>query len=254
MLIYYRARAITKGEWSGEEKTQAWPDRAEGDKTQSHQPPRHSQPRAHQAQPQPRPPAPDREWGECGGGRGGEEETFGQPNVLRNLTAGVWTRVCTLICLSLKFDWCRCHCRDVLDYVKTGMASIIEDEVTSRFVAEELKSWNLMTRANSQFEFINWRLTAFWLLGGMFRYLFLLPARLLILVIGVSLSKLNILNPESWWLSRCSSWCSPALVWAGSPENVWEIGFTRESPSLSLDVFQEAFQEHLLNKCFEKTK
>ena len=77
------------------------------------------------------------------------------------------------------------HHRDVLDYVKTGMASIIEDEVTSRFVAEELKSWNLMTRANSQFEFINWRLTAFWLLGGMFRYFFLLPARLLILVIGV---------------------------------------------------------------------
>ena len=77
------------------------------------------------------------------------------------------------------------------------MASIIEDEVTSRFVAEELKSWNLMTRANSQFEFINWRLTAFWLLGGMFRYFFLLPARLLILVIGVLLLKLNILHPQS---------------------------------------------------------
>ena len=90
-----------------------------------------------------------------------------------------------------------CHLsRDVLDYVKTGMASIIEDEVTSRFVAEELKSWNLMMRANSQFEFINWRLTTFWLLGGVFRYFILLPARLLILVIGV-MSSVLILCPAS---------------------------------------------------------
>ena len=28
---------------------------------------------------------------------------------------------------------------DILDYVKTGIASVIEDEVTQRFVAEELK-------------------------------------------------------------------------------------------------------------------
>ena len=73
-----------------------------------------------------------------------------------------------------------------MDYVKTGIASIIEDEVTQRFVAEELKSWNLMTRTNAQFEFINWRLTAFWLAGGLARYFLLLPARLTILMIGVS--------------------------------------------------------------------
>ena len=91
MLIYYRARANIKRERSGEEKTQTRSDRKEGDETQSHQPPRHSQPRAHQAQPQPDPLAQDRERGECGGERGGwrEEETFGQPNVLRNFTAGV---------------------------------------------------------------------------------------------------------------------------------------------------------------------
>ena len=28
---------------------------------------------------------------------------------------------------------------DILDYIKTGIASVIEDEVTQRFVAEELK-------------------------------------------------------------------------------------------------------------------
>ena len=32
---------------------------------------------------------------------------------------------------------------DILDYIKTGVASVIEDEVTQRFVAEELKvRWN----------------------------------------------------------------------------------------------------------------
>lgn len=28
---------------------------------------------------------------------------------------------------------------DILDYIKTGIASVIEDEVTQRFVAEDLK-------------------------------------------------------------------------------------------------------------------
>lgn len=34
---------------------------------------------------------------------------------------------------------------DVLDYVKTGIASVIEDEVTQRFVAEDLKVQKLLT-------------------------------------------------------------------------------------------------------------
>ena len=74
-----------------------------------------------------------------------------------------------------------------MDYVKTGMGSIIEDDVTNRFVAEELKSWNLMTRnnGNEKFEFINWHLTFIWLTGGFIRYCLLLPARLTILIIGV---------------------------------------------------------------------
>ena len=56
-----------------------------------------------------------------------------------------------------------------------------------RFVAEELKSWNLMTRTNGneKFEFINWHLTFIWLTGGFIRYCLLLPARLTILIIGV---------------------------------------------------------------------
>ena len=74
---------------------------------------------------------------------------------------------------------------DVLDYVKTGVACIIEDEVTQRFEAEELKSWNLLTRTNDKFMFINWKLTFFYYFGCVFRYCFLLPGRIAILIVGV---------------------------------------------------------------------
>ncbi|XP_045505777.1 glycerol-3-phosphate acyltransferase 3 isoform X3 [Colias croceus] len=74
------------------------------------------------------------------------------------------------------------HC---LDLVKAGMESIIEDQVTSVFEAEELRSWNLLTRTNRQYEFLTWRLTIIWVMGFIVRYFFLLPLRILIFVIGV---------------------------------------------------------------------
>ncbi|XP_067008478.1 glycerol-3-phosphate acyltransferase 4 isoform X3 [Anabrus simplex] len=74
---------------------------------------------------------------------------------------------------------------DVLDYVKTGVEAIIEDQVTMRFEAEELKSWNLLTRTNHYYEFISWRLSAIWMVGFFVRYFFLLPLRILICFIGV---------------------------------------------------------------------
>ena len=63
---------------------------------------------------------------------------------------------------------------DVLEYVKTGVASIIEDEVTQRFEGEELRSWNLLTRTNHKFRFINWKLSFFWCFGFFFRKVFIL--------------------------------------------------------------------------------
>ncbi|VVC43108.1 Phospholipid/glycerol acyltransferase [Cinara cedri] len=74
---------------------------------------------------------------------------------------------------------------DVLDYVKTGVEAIIEDQVTSRFEAEELKSWNLLTRTNRHYEFINWKITVIWIIGFIVRYTFLLPLRVLICFFGV---------------------------------------------------------------------
>lgn len=75
---------------------------------------------------------------------------------------------------------------DCLDYIRTGVEAIIEDQVTSRFEAEELKSWNLLTRTNHNYEFISWRLTVIWMFGFLMRYAFLMPLRVAICFFGVS--------------------------------------------------------------------
>ncbi|XP_058061614.1 glycerol-3-phosphate acyltransferase 3 isoform X2 [Anopheles bellator] len=80
-----------------------------------------------------------------------------------------------------------------LDYVKSGMEAIIEDDVTSRFLAEELKNWNLLTRTNRHYEFISWRLTVIWMIGFLIRYFVLMPMRVLICFIGVI------------WLTLCTA-------------------------------------------------
>ncbi|XP_060824941.1 glycerol-3-phosphate acyltransferase 3 isoform X1 [Bombus pascuorum] len=72
-----------------------------------------------------------------------------------------------------------------LDYIKAGVEAIIEDEVTSRFEAEELKNWNLLTRTNRHYEFISWKLTVIWICGFVMRYCFLLPLRIFICFVGV---------------------------------------------------------------------
>lgn len=89
---------------------------------------------------------------------------------------------------SLEFNLTNC-----LEYVKSGMEAIIEDEVTSRFEAEELKNWNLLTRTNRHYEFISWRLTVIWVIGFFIRYVILMPCRVFICFIGVM------------WLTLCTA-------------------------------------------------
>ncbi|KAK0396964.1 hypothetical protein QR680_001925 [Steinernema hermaphroditum] len=76
--------------------------------------------------------------------------------------------------------------KDSMDFVKAGMEAIIEDEVTSRFEAEQLASWNMLTRNSIVFyQFVNWKLTALWVLGFLFRYICLLPLRFCLFGIGL---------------------------------------------------------------------
>ncbi|XP_034476231.1 glycerol-3-phosphate acyltransferase 3 isoform X2 [Drosophila innubila] len=86
------------------------------------------------------------------------------------------------------FDFENC-----LDYVKSGIEAIIEDDVTSRFEAEELKSWNMLTRTNRHYEFISWKITMIWVIGFAVRYFILMPLRVLVCFIGVV------------WLTLCTA-------------------------------------------------
>lgn len=66
---------------------------------------------------------------------------------------------------------------DIFYFCRQGVESIMDDEVTKRFSAEELESWNLLTRSNYNFQHISLRLTVLWGLGVVIRYGFLLPLR-----------------------------------------------------------------------------
>uniref|UniRef100_UPI00358E854C glycerol-3-phosphate acyltransferase 3-like isoform X1 n=1 Tax=Myxine glutinosa TaxID=7769 RepID=UPI00358E854C len=79
-----------------------------------------------------------------------------------------------------------CLLVDIFMNIRCGVESIVEDDVTTRFSAEELESWNLLTRTNCNFHHLNFRLTIVWFLGVCVRYVILLPFRIFFAVLGMS--------------------------------------------------------------------
>lgn len=51
---------------------------------------------------------------------------------------------------------------DIFYFCRKGIETIMDDEVTKRFSAEELESWNLLSRTNYNFQYISLRLTVLW--------------------------------------------------------------------------------------------
>ncbi|CAG0895340.1 unnamed protein product [Cyprideis torosa] len=96
-----------------------------------------------------------------------------------------------------------------LGSIKSGVEAIIDDEVTKRFSAEELRSWNLLTRTNENYAFISVRLTCIWFVGFVFRYAILLPIRVLLTswavgqlhggFLGVIQQALSRASPHIWF-------------------------------------------------------
>uniref|UniRef100_A0A669F5P1 Glycerol-3-phosphate acyltransferase 4 n=1 Tax=Oreochromis niloticus TaxID=8128 RepID=A0A669F5P1_ORENI len=86
------------------------------------------------------------------------------------------------LCSDHEFDMA-----DIFYFCRSGVESIVDDEVTKRFSAQELESWNLLTRSNYNFHHINMRLTLLWGLGLLTRYGILLPLRVTLAVTGISL-------------------------------------------------------------------
>ncbi|PAV62549.1 hypothetical protein WR25_00167 [Diploscapter pachys] len=76
---------------------------------------------------------------------------------------------------------------DTLDFIAAGIEAIIEDQVTSRFSAEQLSSWNLLTRTRYSFHYVNWKLTILWFCGFLVRYLILVPMRIFLFWIAIFL-------------------------------------------------------------------
>uniref|UniRef100_A0A4W2HEZ7 Glycerol-3-phosphate acyltransferase 4 n=1 Tax=Bos indicus x Bos taurus TaxID=30522 RepID=A0A4W2HEZ7_BOBOX len=76
---------------------------------------------------------------------------------------------------------------DIFYFCRKGMETIMDDEVTKRFSAEELESWNLLSRTNYNFQYISLRLTVLWGLGVLIRYCLLLPLRIALAFTGISL-------------------------------------------------------------------
>nr|XP_046231933.1 glycerol-3-phosphate acyltransferase 4-like isoform X1 [Scatophagus argus] len=76
---------------------------------------------------------------------------------------------------------------DIFYFCRRGVESIVDDEVTKCFSAQELESWNLLTRSNYHFRHISLRLTVVWGLGVLIRYGILLPLRVTLAVTGISL-------------------------------------------------------------------
>lgn len=66
---------------------------------------------------------------------------------------------------------------DISFFCRRGVESILDDEVTKRFSAQELESCNLLMRSNYNFHHISMRLTFLWGLGVLIRYGVLLPFR-----------------------------------------------------------------------------
>lgn len=66
---------------------------------------------------------------------------------------------------------------DIFYFCRRGVESIVDDEVTKRFLAQELETWNLLARSNHHFRHINLRLTVLWGLGFLIRYCILMPLR-----------------------------------------------------------------------------
>ncbi|XP_022664560.1 glycerol-3-phosphate acyltransferase 3-like isoform X1 [Varroa jacobsoni] len=99
---------------------------------------------------------------------------------------------------------------DVFPLIKRGVEAIVDDDFTKRFAAEELASWNLLTRTNKNYQFISWRLTVVWALGCLIRYLLLFPIRVIltfqaVLILVIFGSFIGLLK-DSRFTARFKRW------------------------------------------------
>jgi len=74
----------------------------------------------------------------------------------------------------------------VSDFARLGIQAIVDDEVTKRFAAKELQTWNLLTRTDKFYHYKSLRLAMIWWSGMIFRYFIMFPIRFVITLMGVT--------------------------------------------------------------------
>ena len=95
--------------------------------------------------------------------------------------------------------------------MKAGIETICEDDINAVMSAQELPCWNLLTRSKQSYPNIDKRVIACWYVGFAFRYIFLLPVRVLLLASGLlwlGVGSLLLTRVDSELDALCSSCCS----------------------------------------------
>lgn len=101
---------------------------------------------------------------------------------------------------------------DIFDFIQKGVQVMVDDDVTKRFDAEEIRCWNLLTRNNRNYHFTSWKLMIYWMVGFMIRFYLLFPIRMAIFVFGmicilITTSMVGLLSDgpfKRWAYSRVS--------------------------------------------------
>ncbi|KAG0718310.1 Glycerol-3-phosphate acyltransferase 3 [Chionoecetes opilio] len=77
--------------------------------------------------------------------------------------------------------------QDPLPYLAAGMRAVVSDCVTKSFTSAELRTWNMLSRTKRQrYLRASPSLTVFWAVGFVLRWVFLMPVRVLLLVISLT--------------------------------------------------------------------
>ncbi|CAN9504889.1 unnamed protein product [Ophioblennius macclurei] len=106
---------------------------------------------------------------------------------------------------------------DVLFFCRRGVESVVDDEVTKRFSAQELDGWNLMTRSSNKnnFRHVAGPLAVLWGLGILVRYAVLLPVRILIAAAGICLFLVSATFVGFIPHTKLRSYLSEKVQWLG---------------------------------------
>ncbi|XP_068250549.1 glycerol-3-phosphate acyltransferase 3-like [Palaemon carinicauda] len=75
---------------------------------------------------------------------------------------------------------------DAMPYMAAGMRAVVQDCVNRSFSPSELRTWNMLSRTmHTRNLRLSPSLTVFWMVGFFIRYFFLLPMRMLVLILSV---------------------------------------------------------------------